>query len=146
DVLARLRERGIAASLELIGDGSERAGFEQRAQQLGLDARFLGWQSPDQVADAYARAHVLLLPTTASEGWPKVLSEGMAYGVLPIAGAVSSIPQYLQQLGVGTALSPFDVDGFATAIARYVESPAQWTDESARAIEATQWFSFDHYL
>lgn len=148
EIVASLRRRGVEVELELIGDGDERATFEALAVELGVarQIHFLGWQPPAAVYAAYERAHVMVLPTSASEGWPKVLSEGMAYGVVPVAGAVSSIPQYLAQLGTGAALRHDDIEGFATAIERYVKSPSTWRTESARAVEATRWFTFRHYL
>ena len=148
EILARLRARGIDAVLELIGDGPERDKMERLAAELKLGdhARFLGWLPHTVVHEAYTRAHVMLLPTSASEGWPKVLSEGMAYGVVPVAGAVSSIPQYLEQLGTGVALPPDDLDRFTDAIAGYVADPARWKRESARAVEAAARFTFRHYL
>ena len=36
--------------------------------------------SRDEVIKAYQKSHFLVLPSK-SEGWPKVLSEAMAYGV-----------------------------------------------------------------
>lgn len=147
-IIADLRQRGIEARLELVGDGPGASRFRAMADELGVAdvCDFLGWQSPSQVRAAYERAHVLLLPTYASEGWPKVLSEGMAYGVVPLAGAVSSIPQYLSQLQTGAALPPEDTASFADAIADYVRSPQTWAAQSERAVEATRWFSFSHYL
>ncbi|MBA3394638.1 MAG: glycosyltransferase [Deltaproteobacteria bacterium] len=148
EVLARLRQQGIDATLELIGDGDERPTIEARAVALGVAdrAQFVGWQSPSYVYQAFARAHVQLLPTAACEGWPKVLSEGMAYGVVPVAGNVSSIPQYVKQFATGAALAPDDVDGFAAVLASYARDPVKWARESANAVAATRWFTFDQYL
>lgn len=148
EILAELTRRGIKARLRLIGDGSERAAFEQLARTLELADRvqFDGWRAPDDVKQAYAAAHILLLPTFASEGWPKVLSEGMAFGVVPVAGAVSSIPYYLRLFGCGRALDPRDISGFADAIESYVRAPASWATESRAALEAAHMFTFDHYL
>jgi len=148
ETLGRLRARDVDATLEIIGDGDERARFERRAAELGIADRisFVGWKSPSYVYEAFARSHVLLLPTAASEGWPKVMSEGMAYGVVPVAGAVSSIPQYIAQFGTGAAIRPDDVEGFADAIASYANDPMKWSRESAKAVAATSWFTFRQYL
>ena len=78
-----------------------------------------------QVADYYAAAHFILLPSR-SEGWPKVLSEAMAYGVVPVAAAVSSIPQILGETRAGAALPVDDIEGLAVAIAGYVAEPERW--------------------
>ena len=147
-VTAELQRRGIDATLTLIGDGPSRAAFEEMAASLGISERvsFLGWKPPSVINEHYAAAHISLLPTAASEGWPKVLSEAMAYGVVPLAGAVSSIPQYLSELGTGAALPPYDIGAYADAIAAYAADPARWESESRAAAEATQRFTFRHYL
>jgi glycosyltransferase involved in cell wall biosynthesis len=147
-IVARLRDRGVAARLDLIGDGAERGQFEALARELAVAdlVAFQGWQPPQVVEEFYRRAHLQLMPTTASEGWPKVLSEGMAFGVVPVASTVSSIPQYLEQLQTGVALLANDLDAFVAAIEAYTRDPARWARESKRAAESTRWFSFRHYL
>jgi len=88
----------------------------------------------------------MLFPSDSSEGWPKVLSEGMAYGVVPVASDVSSIPQYLRECGVGATFNPYDLDSFATAIVHYARHPAQWQIESTRSMRAADRFTYDVYL
>jgi glycosyltransferase involved in cell wall biosynthesis len=93
----------------------------------------------------YARAHVHVFPSR-SEGWPKVLSEGMAYGVVPIAGAVGSIPGQLKQLGIGRSHDPLDTEAFADSVAWYGEHPEVWREESARGAVAADRFTYTRYL
>ena len=47
----------------------------------------------------------------------------MAYGVVPVARAVSSIPHHLEGFGVGRAVDPNDREGFVEAISAYVREP-----------------------
>jgi glycosyltransferase involved in cell wall biosynthesis len=147
DTLAMLVGAGIDATLELAGDGPDRAACEQRAERLGIGRRvtFHGWLSRDQLGPLYARAQMMLFPTR-SEGWPKVLSEGMAYGVVPIATAVGAIPQYLSEFGVGRALPETKPELFAEAIGEYVRDPARFARESADARERATSFSYSYYL
>ncbi|MBA3465643.1 MAG: glycosyltransferase [Deltaproteobacteria bacterium] len=148
EILAKLRERGVDATLELVGDGPERESFERRAVEGGLaeHARFLGSLPHTALHEVYARSHLSLLPTSASEGWPKVLSEGMAYGVVPIAGAVSSIPQYLEKLRIGAAINADDLDAYVSVIQDYVQDPERWATEAKRSAEAADRFTFRYYL
>ena len=147
EVLAEVRTRGVDAELDVVGDGPERLGLERLARELGVlqKARFHGWLQPVEVHERYRTAHLMLLPSL-TEGWPKVLSEGMAYGVVPLAGSVSSITQYLRQFGAGVALPPHDVRAFADEVVRYASDPARWSLESRRAVEAARRFTFSHYL
>jgi glycosyltransferase involved in cell wall biosynthesis len=146
-ILARIKEAGIEASLDLVGDGAERSEFERLAVTLGIsrNASFHGWLPRTALAPLYSQAHILILPTD-SEGYPKVLSEAMAYGVVPIASKVSCIPQYLEDLGVGKTYAPTDVQGFAEAIEWYVGHPSAWQQESRRGTYAAESFSYTRYL
>jgi glycosyltransferase involved in cell wall biosynthesis len=77
EVLASFPE----ARLEFIGDGSERAGLESRAQDLGLGDKvtFHG-----RVQDAFPLVRqwdLFLYATTASEGFGAALAEAMGLGM-----------------------------------------------------------------
>lgn len=147
EILAQLQKIGIDATLDLIGDGEERQSFENQAEQLGIKdlVTFHGWIPRTALGEYYRNAHFLLFPS-GSEGWPKVISEAMAYGVVPIASAVSSIPQYLAQFGVGKALPPTAIAQFVEAIQEYVRNPQSWRVESRKAQQAAELFTYRQYL
>ena len=69
----------------------------------------------------------------------------MAYGVVPIAGAVSSIPQVLEEIGSGVALPYTDTKGMAEAIADYVAAPDKWLAASRAGLDAAERFGYDYY-
>lgn len=148
EVLAQLRRGGVEARLELAGAGSERERFFALAANLGVaeEVRFAGELPRPALAELYRRAHFLLLPSRSSEGWPKVLSEAMAYGALPIAGAVSSIPQGLADAGAGRALPPLAVADFTEALRAYLARPELYAAESRRARETAADFTYDRHL
>lgn len=146
-VLAKLNEAGLPAICDFIGDGPERAELEARAAELGVanQALFHGWLPRTELAPYFQQAHLMLFPTI-SEGWPKVISEAMAYGVVPLAGAIGSIPQFLAECGTGQAIDPLNVDGFTYAIMGYVSDPGRWRAESLRASESSQRFTYTSFL
>ncbi len=145
--VAELRGRGVPVLLDLAGDGPERSYFEDLARELGIagQVRFHGWLSRPSLGSLYGQAHLLLLPSS-SEGWPKVLSEGMAYGVVPLASAVGSVPGYLAHFRVGRVLGASDAMSWADAVSSYVREPARWQEESGRALEGAPFFTYDRYL
>ena len=75
-----------------------------------------------------------------------MLSEAMAYGVVPLAGAVSSIPQILQETGAGLALPPEDPDAYVQAILNFLEKPELWKQASTAGVAAAPQFSYSQYL
>jgi glycosyltransferase involved in cell wall biosynthesis len=147
DVLTRLSRLGFAVQLELVGDGPSRAELERLASERGVSAllNFAGWVPHGALAPHYAAAHLMLFPSR-SEGWPKVLSEAMAFGVVPVASRVSSIPEYLLRFDIGTVAEPDDVEGFVQGILSYVNTPERWRLESPRAVRAAEQFTYARYL
>lgn len=144
--LARLRARGIDARLDLAGGGPLREALEAEARAFGEACRFHGELPRPALDGLYAEAHFLVLPTRSSEGWPKVLAEAMAWGALPLAGDVSSIPQILGELAVGRALPAADPELFAGAVADYSSDPGRYRVETRRAALAAAEFTYDRYL
>ncbi|MFT3795434.1 glycosyltransferase family 4 protein [Flavobacterium sp.] len=95
-LVEKLRQLGNPVTLEMYGEGKERASLESYISQHGLqDAVFLkGNQSEATVRMAYQQSHFLLLPSQ-SEGWPKVVAEAMFWGCLPVSSSVSCVPDML---------------------------------------------------
>lgn len=147
DVAERLAQAGVAFEIDLIGDGPQRAAFEARVRENGLSAavHFHGWRERDQLDAFYARAHFILFPSRG-EGWPKVLSEAMAYGAVPLASDVSSIPQILAHYATGQTFDANDSAGFAGALRNYLEHSEQWKTEAQNSVRAARDFSYANYL
>ncbi len=147
-ILCVLRKNNVAALLDVVGDGPKRGIFVNMAQSLGIAeaVRFHGWLPRPQLPFIYAEGHVLLFPSVSSEGWPKVLSEAMAYGMVPVASNISSIPHYFEMYHCGVALSPDDIEGFAAAITSYRNDPEKWREQSINGMKAAHFFSYDTYL
>ncbi|MCL4870659.1 MAG: glycosyltransferase [Anaerolineae bacterium] len=145
-VVTNLREQNVPFVFDIVGDGSERPYYEKIVAGLGLTetVRFHGWVSRDEVNQYYRLTHFLLFPSV-SEGWPKVLSEAMAYGVVPIASHVSSIPQVLRALGCGVTVPQQDDLAFAEAITAYRANPERWQYEAQAGQESAEQFTYERY-
>jgi glycosyltransferase involved in cell wall biosynthesis len=82
--VGRLRDAGVAVTLDLVGSGDARAAYEAEvaALRLGDRVRFLGYVPREAIARCYAAAHAFVLPS-ASEGMSVATLEAMAAG-LPV--------------------------------------------------------------
>jgi glycosyltransferase involved in cell wall biosynthesis len=148
EIAEALRARGHKVQLDLVGDGPSRAKCESliASHKLTDVIRLHGWLDRRSLDSCYRAAHFVLLPTTCSEGWPKVLSEGMAHGAVPIAAAIASIPGEFARLKCGAAIQGAGVDGYVAAISKYLENASQWRNESATAQLAATQFGYDVHV
>ena len=147
EIAARLHKIGFDYQLTLVGDGDERDNYKTYVQLQGLEAKvkFSGWQPMDTLRKYYQAAHFFIFPSS-SEGWPKVLSEAMAYGVVPIASPIASIPQIIEETGAGLCLSPDDVEGFTIAIMQYTQKTETWLQASENGRKSAAKFTYEQYL
>lgn len=141
-----LQRRKVPFRLHMVGDGPDQTRYEAWVKEHGLqNVFFFGWRAPAEVAQFGAAAHFILLPTLSSEGWPKVLSEAMSRGAVPITSTVSSIPQVLADIGAGVALAAEDIQGAADAIVRYLDDPNGWQAASRAGAAAAHRFTYRAY-
>jgi glycosyltransferase involved in cell wall biosynthesis len=93
-------------NLLLIGDGPERASFEQALAQHGLlaRARFTGAISYERVPELYREIDFLVMPTETTERireqFGRVLVEAMASGVPVIGSTCGAIPEVIGDAGL----------------------------------------------
>jgi glycosyltransferase involved in cell wall biosynthesis len=146
DIVNKLRPH-FEVHLDVLGGGPELNKFQVLCTSLEIQefVTFHDWVPHDEVKRHLAEMDFILLPS-ASEGWPKVLSEAMAYGVVPIASNVSAIPQILSETQTGFALPPSDADQYAQAIVTLVNEPMKWKSMIQAGLRAAPRFSYELYI
>ena len=145
--IARNLATQISFRLDILGDGPDLGICQANVADFGLQNQvvFHGWVSHKTLQEYLRHAHFVILPSE-SEGWPKILSEGMAYGAVPVASDVSAIPQVLNQFQAGFAIPSTDIPGFAQAILKTSQDPNRWKAFSMAGIRSAPWFSYEKYL
>ena len=93
--LSALRQRGLAASLQVVGSGENEAALKQQAAQLQLtDSVTFAGPLPEAEKDAILRRAHFLLHTSIREGWGLNVIEANAMGtpaaVYPVEGLIES--------------------------------------------------------
>jgi glycosyltransferase involved in cell wall biosynthesis len=136
----------VNLTVQIIGDGPELDELKELTKRLHLDAvvRFEGWKSGNELKDYYLHAHVVVLPSRG-EGWPKVVSEAMVHGVVPIVSDVSSIKKILKGFEVGTVVESFLPNEYSEAIRAYALNPDRWAAESSKAMITATNFTYEHW-
>ena len=101
--------------LIIIGDGEEKSKLEEQSFQLGLKRIvFEGFKNPLE----YYRYASLLILTSEYEGFPLVIPEGMAWGVVPcVYGSYSAVYDIVKDDVNGIIIEPqkdeFDAENMA---------------------------------
>jgi glycosyltransferase involved in cell wall biosynthesis len=121
-VLAAIQDQFPGLSLEIIGDGPERARLQQLANQQGTSAkvRFRGRQSRRQVADTMRRATVFALPSRY-EGLGCVYLEAMAAGKPIVACLGQGIDEVIEPGLNGCLIKPDDLQELVDTLTRLLQ-------------------------
>jgi len=126
--LGLLRRTHPDARLLLIGEGQDRPGLEQLAQDLGVGdaAVFLGWVDPGAVRAHLASADVFVGPSrTAPDGWVEAQGlsflEAMAAGIPVVATRSGGIVDAVHDEKTGLLVDEAAPDQIDRAVRRIVE-------------------------
>ncbi|MGC8731864.1 MAG: glycosyltransferase, partial [Halothiobacillaceae bacterium] len=141
--VSRLRATGIPAMCTIVGDGEMRPALERQARELNLarDVLFAGGVEFERVLEFYEQSDVLVL-VSETEGWPKAIAEGMAFGLVCIGSDRGLVPQMLGD-GRGIVVPPGDVDALTIALKEIASCPEKYRDMSARASAWAQQYSLE---
>lgn len=116
---------GRISELRMYGDGPQREEVVGSLQaSLGDSYKYGGVIDGQDKERAYQWADVVVMPSLR-EGMPMVLLEAMAFGVVPIATGVGSIPDVLHDCETGLLLKREDSASIATALRMASEMKAE---------------------
>jgi glycosyltransferase involved in cell wall biosynthesis len=134
-----LRARGVAAHLEVIGDGPHRAALETESVALDVQSSvtFSGWRTQTEVYAAYRTADIFVLPTMR-EAQGVVLQEAMLHGLPVIASNTGGVPESLNFGDAGRLIPKNDADALAQAILELDANPDATNAMVHRAVDYTR--------
>jgi glycosyltransferase involved in cell wall biosynthesis len=135
EAAAVLKSERIPISCSVVGEGPEQKRLEQLSRQLGVNdcVEFVGGVPLDRVLDFYAESDALVLPSQ-TEGWPKVVAEAMAFGLICIASDRGYVAQMLGE-GRGILVPPGDTPAVARALREAALNPSLFESMRERASE-----------
>ncbi len=143
----RLKQKGVAFHLRIIGDGPERSNLEAQAEALQLNdwVSFQGHIPPAIVEGTLARAVAIVMPSLGGEVFGLVAAENMMKGRLLIVSDLGSLAEVVGDAGL--KFSPGDVEGLAACMQRVLESPELGGQLSYKAQQrARQRFSLERMV
>ena len=134
------RAKAARADLHLVVAGGPVAGKEEYFAALSAHARSLAdvhWLGArDDVADLYADADLVVVPSTEPEPYGLVAVEALASGAPIVASDDGGLPEIVASAhhGAGMLVPPGDVDALAAALVTGIEraGPTSTTIRAAR--------------
>jgi glycosyltransferase involved in cell wall biosynthesis len=128
-----LTERGLALSVQLIGEGSLRPELEKHIEALALgDIVHLPGMRRD-IASALSGLDAFVFSTTPDEGFGIALAEAMLSGVPVIASDVGACREVLEGGRCGTLVPARDPEALAEAIIDIFQAPGETMLRAGRA-------------
>jgi glycosyltransferase involved in cell wall biosynthesis len=138
-----LRERGLDVELDVLGDGPCAGSLKTLIARADAkeQVRLRGSVPFEAVLDHYRSADVLAL-VSATEGWPKSVSEAMTFGLICVGSDRGMLPQMLGE-GRGIVVEAGNETTLTAAIESIFRSPGDFRKMSRAASEWGQTHSLD---
>jgi glycosyltransferase involved in cell wall biosynthesis len=139
-------DKSLINTVKFIGDGPNRSEYEKKTEDMDYVA-FLGGLNNDMIHEELKKADFLLLPSAASEGFPKVIAEAACYGVVPIVSNVGSIAHYINDSSGFVCDSENIVETFNVQLQSALKTESyHLKQKSIQVSEVAKLFTFNAYL
>jgi glycosyltransferase involved in cell wall biosynthesis len=130
-----------------VGEGPAKARWEAEAARLGTAAEFLGWCGPGRLAELYAGADLVAVPSVWPEPFGLVGIEAGCVGLPAVGFAVGGTPDWLVPGMSGEAApSPPTAAGLAGAIVRALADADHHHRLRVGAWEVARTFTFSRHF
>lgn len=138
-------EKKNVYSVHLVGSGKNLNYFKQLAIESEVNIIFHDFLPRSEVFNIYKQSHVFLMPTTASEGFPKVIAEAINFGCVPVVSNISSISQYVCEIN-GYILDPITTENLTIQLRKVLKMNFENYHFLINDVESlVSKFSFDYY-
>ncbi|MDI9308999.1 MAG: glycosyltransferase [Limnohabitans sp.] len=144
-LVEKLKNEGKDVELSFFGDGVQRAVLEEyiKLNKLENFVYLKGNQNLETLKEAYQESHFVVLPSL-SEGWPKVIAEGMFWGCVPIASKVSCVPNMLNNEERGVLLD-FDLDKDCQKLFDLLQDESVYQKKQLEAVNWSRKYTTDYF-
>jgi glycosyltransferase involved in cell wall biosynthesis len=141
--------RLVDGEFVICGDGWQLEAMRKLARRLGVQDRvsFRGWLGPDELAQEFADASVIAVPSVWPEPFGLTGIEGFAAGRPAVATATGGIADWLEDGVSGLLVAPGDVRAFANALEQILSDPVRADAMgSAGARALAEKFTVEHHV
>jgi glycosyltransferase involved in cell wall biosynthesis len=151
DLLEALSRMTTPATLQVIGEGDDRAALHGRAERLGVADRiqWRGRGTPEMLAEAFRGAAAVVIPSR-DEGLGLVAVEAQLCGAPVIAYRSGGLPDVVDPRWGGVLITPGDIGALGSACDQALRSASDPLRRDAAIAEMRERFApaavADRYL
>lgn len=131
-------------NITMVGDGKDMKVIREFISTHQLPVRLTGFLSRKEINQLYSKAHFFVLPSYASEGFPKVISEAAGYGCIPIVTSVSVIGEYFRSGDNGFVLQDSRPESIENILGQ-LPNKNRLKTMSNNALRMAALFTFERY-
>jgi glycosyltransferase involved in cell wall biosynthesis len=142
----RLKTSGKEVSLSMVGDGPDRAHYEEMVKRQNIfGVRFLGEMDHDQLCRVYAASDIMVLPSRI-EPWGFVLNEAMEFGLpLVVTDRVGAGPDLVHPGENGFIVPSGDEAALVKALEKLINDPGLRTKMGQASRKIVEQFSPENW-
>ena len=118
---SKIKDFSKIGFVHFVGDGNNILKFKKLAEKIDINIIFHGGLPRDKVFEIYKKSHIFLLPSTASEGFPKVIAEALCFGCVPIVSSVSAIDHYIENKKNGIVIQKVSTNALKLEIEKVLK-------------------------
>lgn len=146
DSLPLILQTKLDVCLDIIGDGSLIPQLKEQVKKLNLEEKvfFHGKVEQQRVIKIMKQADIFCYPTSASEGFPKVVLEALASGLPVITTKVSVLPELIKN-DCGILLGEASPMALADAVFKLISDKSFYENLSENAIRKAREFSLEKW-
>lgn len=147
DALNMLKEeeRSWIAKVDFVGKGKDLNKLKKKAESIPLNISFPGPKSREELDGYYARAHLFLFPSSASEGFPKVVAEAAAFGNLLMVSEVSSLKHYIFHQENGIVFQGYGPENIIAELRTLMKNPGEIRKLAMKGRLIANAFTYERY-
>ena len=138
DTIDQLKRRGVCHNVVVIGEGPAGDWFRSRL----TDAKFIGFQSGDDLARAIGSSEILFNPSV-TETFGNVTLEAMACGLPVVAARATGSSSIVKHGTTGYLVDPGSITGFADRLQAYCDQPDLRMAHGHAAQQESQKYEWD---
>jgi glycosyltransferase involved in cell wall biosynthesis len=144
EVCANVKNRVGRCRVLIIGDGQEnlKAAMRSIFDKHGVEYEFAGFIKHAELPEYYAKAKLLLLPTSG-DCWGVVINEAMLAGTPVVTTDMTAAAGELVLHEENGFVLPLDVNAWTQAVVELLLNQEKWERFSSNAKNKVQEFNFD---